>query len=427
LITLAGLAVYQLCTRLTVPGVDLTALSEVESSLGFASVIALGIGPFLTGFLLVEIFSFLLPAGRRLRREGTEGRLRLNRFAGSLSVLIAAMQAGGVVVFLSTATSRSGTPLVPNPGIGFLFLAGATFLAGVAVVFLIATSISRWGLGNGFCWLLAFGHLTFLFPEFRELGLAEFRLDIPPAEFIGWLVAVSVLLYRFARPEVATVFGPDGEPVPLLLPAFPQGLAPLAWAFGVLNIPWIWSLVNFEATPLAVLLVATSGLLLVFSWVAFHLFSSRKRLATNLPEGVVAEAEDPAGGRRWLGTTALLLLFGIGFWVGEGLWSFKLAWILGFSTLALLIAIGFDVVREWRFRSAHTGGICRILELDNVYLASYLRGRLETHGIDALVRTYHYRALFYFLRPLMKMSLWVPAEHLHRAMELVRPEEIEIV
>ena len=71
--------------------------------------------------------------------------------------------------------------------------------------------------------------------------------------------------------------------------------------------------------------------------------------------------------------------------------------------------------------------IARVIEMDNVHGASYLRAVLAKHGIDSMTRAFHYRSLFFFLDPIVKMEVFVPGAAILDAKELIRTEGLQIV
>ncbi len=407
-----------------VPGVDLHGLapSEIDPT-GRLSVVALGITPFLTSFLILELLSFITMWGRRLREGGVEGRRRLNGLAVRLGGAVAVLQAAGVLLFLETLTLPGGAPAVLHPGLGLRILVTSTLAAGSAIAFLVAQLATAYGLGNGFCLLLVYGSVQSLFeplvgsPAWAGAGglrqMTALAIAAAAALTVGWCFA--------RRPEIR-LGGGEGGGETFALPAFQQGVVPLVWALALVSFVH-----QVLAMPTALDPLVGTILTVVLGIVAFHAFGGRARLATNLPPGAPLPGEDFGGGRALAWTTALLALFAFATLAG-GSWSgFGYLPALGSGAIIVVIAVGFDLVGEWRFRSRFGDSVAGLVELDNVHLASYLHGRLRAHGIDALVRSYHYRSLFFFFRPLVKMELLVPAAELERAREVVAPESLAIV
>ena len=116
--TLTLLAVLQLVALLRLPGTDMSKLDSLSGASGF-NVIALGITPFWSGFVIVELLSFVLPICRKLRREGIAGRSKLNTFAIRVGLGVAALQAAGMAIALQSAVAPGGGNLVPIPDYRF--------------------------------------------------------------------------------------------------------------------------------------------------------------------------------------------------------------------------------------------------------------------------------------------------------------------
>jgi hypothetical protein len=179
-----------------------------------------------------------------------------------------------------------------------------------------------------------------------------------------------------------------------------------------------------EQSPIA--LVGMAVLIAAFSFGAFHLFSSYQRLERNLPPGALPVGGGVISRRSLVQSTALLIVCGVTFPAGEWFLGFR-STVFGFPTLVMAVALGFDLVAEWRFRQRHGGRVACLIEMDNVYCACYFHGLLAKHGFDSMIRAFHYRSLYFTLGPILKMELLVPAAELNHVREIIRPESIEIV
>jgi hypothetical protein len=323
-----------------------------------------------------------------------------------------------------------GTRLVPNGGLGFLLASGATLAAGATLALLVAKLVSDWGIGNGFCIIIL---LQNFWPDFARVHNV-LRVTGPVGEKlepIVWLAAIGLLRMFALRPHAAFRDSRQ-EPIPVLTrPLFPQGILPVLWAYAALNflttlMPVLGVLgvpSGIEHSPIA--LVVITVLIAAFSLGAFHLFSGRRRLKRNLPPGVLP-AEGGAIRQSLLQSTALLVVFGVAFPAGAWFLNFRLPAFL-FPTLVVAVAVGLDLVIEWRFRHRYGDRVACIIEMDNVYCASYLQGLLAKQGLDTLIRAFHFRSLFFDLGPIAKMELLVPASELKLAWEIIQPECIQIV
>ncbi len=158
-VTVALPLVIELLARVMLPGIDSAALGGL-SGLGLTDlpptlgVLALGIVPILSAFVLVELATLVVPAWRPLRTGGIEGRARLQRGVVIVTLLLAMVQAYSLVLYLDQLSWQM-PELVPHPGAGFRLVVGLTLIAGMTVTWLAAVLIDRYGLGNGFSVLIA--------------------------------------------------------------------------------------------------------------------------------------------------------------------------------------------------------------------------------------------------------------------------------
>ncbi|MEO8656856.1 MAG: hypothetical protein ABI693_00210 [Bryobacteraceae bacterium] len=428
-VTLALLAVLELAALLPVLAVNSIGLEHWNGAFRFG-VMALGVTPLVGSFVFIELSSFVFPITRKLRRGGSAGRAKLNALAIRFGFGFALFQAFTIAIALQNASPPGGVVFVTHPGPLFVLSTIATLSAGTALTYLLGRLISRWGLGNGFCVILLHDAV------WRAFGLAYKSVPATGLSFgsvVGdliWLAAIALLVWRFSLRQQAALIDAGQESIPVLtLPAFPQGILPVLWAYAIITFlsplkSVLASLVWLTQSPIDLFLIAV--LIVALSFGACSLFSGRGRLSRNLPHGVLP----PAGGviplQSLILTTALLAVFGAGFPVADRYLDLRLA-VFGFPGLAMAVAFGFDIVAEWRFRHRHRDHVACLLEMDNVYCAAYLHGLLAKQGFDSLIRTFHYRSLFFDFGPLVKMELLVPAAELDPARAIIKPDLIEVV
>jgi hypothetical protein len=417
LVTVVLLAVIHFAELIPLPGVD---TSDLGRSMG---AIALGLTPFVEGFVVVELLSFVFPGLRRLRRGGILGRRRLNTSAVCVSVGFALIQAAGI----SAALGSSGHFIAAETGtLSSFAVVTMTLAGGAAFLFVLGKLLSRWGLGNGFCVILAFDVLRNVTRSPNLFWLTERSLWIP-LEFVVVLGAVGLLVWRFARQTKAE----SGDVPWLSVPVFLQGIVPVLWAYAVFNVQISLRTLH---VPLPELERSFVGLLVIavliagFSLITSYFFSSPKRLAGNLPAGALLPKGEGVSRRSLWESAAVLVVLGTALPAGAWFWGFHFP-DFALPEVVVLVALGFDLVAEWRFRQKHEsgGGVACVIELDNVYGACYLQGLLVKNGCDALIRAFRYRSLFFFFGPIFKMELLVPVGEVERAWELIQPEGIEVV
>ena len=448
-VTLVCLGLFLIGSLMPSPLVDPAALAELESVLegplplassGPASWIPLGIVPFVTGFLLIEVASLIVPYGRRLRRTGVEGRRRIDRAALAAAFVVTWVQAAGAALFLVNTIPPWGTPITTAPA----WLLTVTIATGTFAAVGLAALISRFGLGNGFAVLFAGDVFFWAVHESAVFLVLEPTTDpenrMMNAVVTGLFVVVVAFLYR--RPRTVEVAPrheearEEAEPLRLHVPALPQGAAPLSWIYLVPSGIYTFSRFHpavarlwLETGSLAALLATTAGIV-AFSLLAAWMFSSHGRAATNL-EGV-AEVPKEGWERVWKAQLAIATAVLVGGHVlpdylhrsgAEAIWL-----LVSVNSALFLVATALDLWHEGRLvRAAPGGAVAGVLTLDNVHLAEYFRARFEREGIPHAVRAFHFRRLFYFLGPLYKMTLLVPEEEAERAAAVVEATDFRIV
>ena len=170
------LLVYRLGGKVPIPGIDKTALASImqgyENTLlglydvfagGFlsqASIFALGIMPYISASIIIQLLSAVLPYFQRLQKEGEEGRKKIIQLTRYGTVMIASLQAVGMTVFLTTANAPSGAPVLPSPNFIFYFVAILTMVTGVIFVMWLGEQISDHGIGNGISLIIMVGIIS---------------------------------------------------------------------------------------------------------------------------------------------------------------------------------------------------------------------------------------------------------------------------
>ena len=166
------LLVYRLGGKVPIPGIDKSALASMMGGYkdtlvglydmfagGFfsqASIFALGIMPYISASIIIQLLGAVLPYFQRLQKEGEEGRKKIIQITRYGTVMIASLQAVGMSVFLSSQTTSVG-PVVPNAGPIFYFVTILTMVTGVVFVMWLGEQISDHGIGNGISLIIMVG------------------------------------------------------------------------------------------------------------------------------------------------------------------------------------------------------------------------------------------------------------------------------
>src|SRR5213592_2334164 len=133
--TFALLAVYRLGSHIPTPGVDPVALSEFFKAMsggvfGFLdlfsggalrrlSIFALGIMPYISASIILQLLTVVWPYLEKLSKEGEMGRKKITQYTRYGTVLLSFIQASGIALWLEKQVAPGGAPLVPHPGWGF--------------------------------------------------------------------------------------------------------------------------------------------------------------------------------------------------------------------------------------------------------------------------------------------------------------------
>jgi len=168
--------IYRLGGHVPVPGINKAALAAVmqnfsNSLLGLydmfaggffsqASIFALGIMPYISASIIIQLLGAVIPYFQRLQKEGEEGRKKIIQITRYGTVLIAFMQSIGVAVFLSTYPATSVGPVVPDPGFTFYFVTIVTLVTGTVFIMWLGEQISDHGIGNGISIIIMVGILS---------------------------------------------------------------------------------------------------------------------------------------------------------------------------------------------------------------------------------------------------------------------------
>jgi len=221
LFTLGLLIVYRIGSHITIPGVDATVLAEyfrnsnnmfglydsfTGGAFAKATVFALGIMPYISASIIIQLMGSVIPAIQMLQKEGQEGRAKLNQYTRYFTVLLGALQGWGVAVWLSslkisTATGTGISVLTDGfqsglGNIGFRLLATLTFTTGTIFVMYLGERITAKGVGNGIS-LIIFAGIVGGLPRafFRELEM--FTEGIQPLAIEIFILAVVVAIIGF--------------------------------------------------------------------------------------------------------------------------------------------------------------------------------------------------------------------------------------
>jgi preprotein translocase subunit SecY len=157
---LGALVVYRIGAHIPVPGIDPVAMAQLfkqneggilgmfnmfsGGALSRFAVFALGITPYISASIIMQLVSIVSPQMEALKKEGEAGRRKITQYTRYFTVVLALFQAFGIAVALE---AQQG--LVLDPGIGFRFVTVVTLLTGTMFLMWLGEQITERGLGNG--------------------------------------------------------------------------------------------------------------------------------------------------------------------------------------------------------------------------------------------------------------------------------------
>ncbi len=201
--TLGALIVYRLGTYIPMPGIDAVALNQVvqqQSSgilgwinslgggaLGRMAIFALNIMPYISASIIMQLMTTVSPHLEQLKKEGEQGRKKMNQYTRYGTVLLAALQAYGIAVGLEGQTG-----VVHDPGMFFRISAVITLTGGTVFLMWLGEQITARGIGNGIS-LIIFAGIVSGLPQ-AIIGTLELGRTGQLSTFIILGIIVMVLV-----------------------------------------------------------------------------------------------------------------------------------------------------------------------------------------------------------------------------------------
>ncbi len=163
LFSLGMLAVYRLGIFVTTPGVDRIAMRRVVSqgnllgllnffsggALEQLSIFALGIMPYVSASIILQLLTVVVPALEKLQKEGELGRRKITQYTRYGTVVLSAIQGYGISTYLETLRDSTGLSVVAEPGWSFRLITMISLAAGTAFIMWMGEQITERGIGNG--------------------------------------------------------------------------------------------------------------------------------------------------------------------------------------------------------------------------------------------------------------------------------------
>ena len=271
--TLGALIIYRLGTYIPLPGIDPGVLQDIfrqnqsgilgmfdmfaGGALGRMTIFALNIMPYISSSIIIQLMTTVSPHLEALKKEGEQGRKKINQYTRYGTVMLAAVQAYGIAVGLESMSGSQG-PAVAEPGLYFRAVTVITLTGGTIFLMWLGEQITARGIGNGIS-LIIFSGIVAELPSALVGTLELGRTGALSTLFILFLLVMvaAVIMFivfmeraqrrivvQYPKRQVGNkMFGGESSHIPLKLNT--AGVIPPIFASSLLLLPI--TMANFSA------------------------------------------------------------------------------------------------------------------------------------------------------------------------------------
>lgn len=217
------------------------------------SVAMMGVGPYITGSIMIQLLTMVIPKFEALSKEGEQGRQKLNQYARIITVPLAFLEGYGMIRFIQGASVKAGSEFIGNPSLSQWVLMLLSVTAGTMFLMWLGEIITEKGLGNGISMIIFAGIIARL-PQTMSQNLSKIFLgEFDPQELIrlfslaglGILVIFLIILVTEGQRKIpisyakrmrgARIYGGIDTHLPLKLNM--AGVIPIIFAGAFMNVP----------------------------------------------------------------------------------------------------------------------------------------------------------------------------------------------
>ncbi len=267
LITLLFVAIYRFGSFVVLPGIDPSRLEQLQAqtseglmsllnmfsggAFSNASIFALGIMPYISASIVIQLLAVAVPYFQKMQREGESGRRKINQYTRYLTIAILLFQAPTYLINLQHQTAGSGAFLVGD-GFGFMLSSTIILAAGSMFVLWLGERITDKGIGNGVSLIIMVGIIARM-PSAIIEDVASYLTGVEGGGLVKWILEMIALLFVMAlaimlvkatrkvpvqyakRVEGGKQYGGARQYIPLKL--FAANVMPIIFAQAIMFIP----------------------------------------------------------------------------------------------------------------------------------------------------------------------------------------------
>ena len=266
LFTLGILGVYRVGSAIPTPGVNTEALQLLVEQAGNtmfglynmfsggnlaqATIFALGIMPYISASIIIQLLTVVWPYLERLSKEGELGRRKITQYTRYGTIGLCIVQSMAIAIFLERQTNVGGLPLVYEPGLSFRLMTVLTLTTGTAFIMWLGEQITERGIGNGMS-LIIFAGIVVGFPtavlttveQMRSGAIGLFTLIALVVVMIAVIGAVVFIerghrrvVVQYAKRVVGRrMYGGSSTHIPLKVNT--GGVIPVIFASSIIAMP----------------------------------------------------------------------------------------------------------------------------------------------------------------------------------------------
>lgn len=404
LFTLFILIIYRIGAHIPVPGINVEALkdyfrdAENSGMLDFFdlfaggalkrfTIFALGIMPYISASIILDLLKVVFPTLERLSKEGAEGHKKIVQYTKYLTIVLCTIQGFGLTVWMRSMRTREGGSVVPDDaGFGFIFVAIVSIVAGTMILMWLGEIITERGIGNGIS-LIIFAGIVVRTPQAFAATMkkiADTGEPIVGIMLIGLfliVVAASILLtlgtrripIQYGKKVVGrnTVPG-NSQYIPFRVNA--AGVIPIIFSSAIIMFPsqminmlggskiaWLNQLQYWLSPPQIPYIVMYSGLIIFFAFFYTGIRFNPTEIADNLKKyGGFIPGIRPGqntsdyllyilnritlSGSIFLALIAIVPDFIIRIWPEQV--SAEMAYLFGGTSLLIIVGVALDTLKQ---------------------------------------------------------------------------------
>jgi len=258
IMTAVLLVAYRIGAHVPTPGIDGHALAQFfdqvqgtllgmvdlfsGGNLRRLSIFALGIMPYISASIILQLLTVVIPSLERLAKEGEAGRKKITQYTRYGTIVLSGIQALGIAYGLESMRSPNGLSIVPVPGWGFRLLTMVTLTAGTALIMWMGEQISEKGIGNGIS-LIIFAGIVVRLPSAISASYTLISTgELKPIVFAAIILVVLMqegqrkIPVQYAKRVVGRrVYGGQSTHIPLRINT--AGVIPVIFASSLILFP----------------------------------------------------------------------------------------------------------------------------------------------------------------------------------------------